>query len=153
MACPDVSGHVQEYPAELIKFRPAAYGIWWHDHRVLLSRSRFTQRWDLPGGGVEPFELLADGCRREFYEETGAWVDVGPLVSTAEGFIAFFGHPFHSLRFYFLVYGTPGPLTPAPDEISELSWWPYAEIPWDSMAASDQEALKKSVAFLPYPPA
>lgn len=35
---------------------------------------------NLPGGGVEPGELLTDTIRREVYEETGAQVEVGELL-------------------------------------------------------------------------
>ncbi len=143
--CPDFSGRVGAYDAKAVRFRPAAYGLLRHEGRILMTRSRFTGLWDFPGGGVEPFEWLSDGLAREFFEETGVQVTVGPLIYVAEGYIAMFGHPFHSLRFYYVCEPAEdiGELMHDPGEVSELVWWRLDEAPWDRMHASDQEALKK----------
>ncbi len=36
--------------------------------------------WCLPGGGLDPFESLADGVRRELLEETGVAAQVGRML-------------------------------------------------------------------------
>ncbi|MBD2868256.1 NUDIX domain-containing protein [Paenibacillus arenilitoris] len=36
--------------------------------------------YNLPGGGLEPGETIAEGVAREVWEETAAEVDVGPLA-------------------------------------------------------------------------
>lgn len=47
--------------------------------------------WCLPGGGLDPFESLEDGVRRELFEETGIKAEVGRMLfgqqlrSTREG--------------------------------------------------------------------
>ncbi|MGH7163069.1 MAG: NUDIX hydrolase [Planctomycetota bacterium] len=41
--------------------------------------------WDLPGGGVEPGETLAEALRREMREETALRVDVKEMLFVAEG--------------------------------------------------------------------
>ena len=43
--------------------------------RVLLIRRRDNQRWEPPGGVVEPGETVLDGLRREVSEETGLAVE------------------------------------------------------------------------------
>ncbi|MGW7544680.1 NUDIX hydrolase [Streptomyces sp. NPDC054770] len=48
--------------------------------RVLILRRRSPQRWELPGGLVEPGEGLHAAAERETLEETGVWVRVGGLV-------------------------------------------------------------------------
>ena len=55
------------------------YGVCVHDGKILLihkSRGPYTDRYDLPGGTVEPNESLVDALRRECKEETGVHIDV-----------------------------------------------------------------------------
>lgn len=144
--CPDFYGRTATYAAETVRFRPAAYGILRHREQILLSHSRFTGLWDFPGGGVEPFELLGEGMAREYFEETGLKVVPGDLVHVAEGYIAMFGHPFHSLRFYFqcrLVSEEPNGIKHDPGEVSELRWWDLDQMPRETMHVSDLEALER----------
>ncbi|MDA8206727.1 MAG: NUDIX domain-containing protein [Thermaerobacter sp.] len=153
--CPDFFGQVKQYPADSVRFRPAGYGILQHQGRILLSRSRFTGLWDFPGGGVEPFERMDEGMAREFREETGLAIVTQELIHVAEGYIAMFGHPFHSLRFYYrcrlkavnavnaVNAGDPGQLAPDLGELAELKWWVPSEVPRPSMHDSDREALDR----------
>jgi 8-oxo-dGTP diphosphatase len=76
--------------------RVAAYAVIVRDGRVLLSRLAPyltpTERWTLPGGGVEFGEHPRDAVIREVYEETGlraqvgeqAWIDSAVVVSRVE---------------------------------------------------------------------
>lgn len=144
--CPDFDGRMAWYDADTVKFRPAAYGILVHKGRVLLTQSRFTGLWDFPGGGVEAFEWMADGMAREFQEETGVEVLSDQLAYVAESYIAMFGRPYHSLRFYYLCHtaaeGEPE-LDYDPGEVSEITWFPLNSVPRDKMHESDREALDR----------
>lgn len=49
--CQTGQGRARGFPASQIRFRPAAYGIALDgEGRVLLARSVFHERWELPGG-------------------------------------------------------------------------------------------------------
>jgi ADP-ribose pyrophosphatase YjhB (NUDIX family) len=61
--------------------RVAAYAVILRDDRVLLSRLAPyltpTERWTLPGGGIDFGEHPRDAVVREVYEETGLHAEVG----------------------------------------------------------------------------
>lgn len=53
------------------------------DGRVVIVRRRYEPlagRWSLPGGTLELGETLEAGVAREMREETGLYVEVGPVI-------------------------------------------------------------------------
>lgn len=145
---PDLSGRMRDFSPQEIRFRPGAYGLLLKDNQVLLSLSRFTQKWDLPGGGIEPWESLEDGLMREFSEETGLSVQIRQLLGIKESFIAFLRYPFHSLRFYYLVClnpQTPSALAPQTQELLDLRWWKVKELPLEHMIPDDISMIQQAL--------
>lgn len=57
--------------ASPVTWRLGAYVLVVRNGRVLMVEPTHTARWELPGGGVNVRELLAEGAARECYEETG----------------------------------------------------------------------------------
>ncbi|MFJ6655969.1 NUDIX hydrolase [Streptomyces sp. NPDC091377] len=87
--------------------------------QVLITRRRSPERWELPGGLVDPGESLHAAAARETLEETGVTVAVRGLVGVYQ-------HPQRGiLAALFLaapVAGTPRPT----EESSEARW---ADVP------------------------
>ena len=59
---------------------PAASVVVAKDGRVLLHRRTDTDRWSIPGGGMEIGERIEDTAVREAREETGYDIEVDRLV-------------------------------------------------------------------------
>ena len=79
--------------------------------------------WSVPGGHVEPGELLTDAVRREVREETGLEVEVGELA----GILEVPGDPHYViLDFVSTVVGASEPR--ASGDAGEARWVPLAEI-------------------------
>jgi 8-oxo-dGTP diphosphatase len=139
-------GGRSERPAADFRFRPAAYGIAVRDGAVLLGRSAFSGLWDIPGGAVEPWELLPEGLAREFFEETGVECQVGPIVHFTESYFAIFAHAFHSLRFYYRVTIPPDAVVrPQREEINDLQWVDIDRAIPEDFASGDLVILRKAL--------
>ena len=143
--CLTVQGEERTFPAQEVRFRPAAYGVALQGGRVLVARSRFTGRWELPGGAVQPWESLEEGLAREYVEETGISVRVGSCVGFDQGFVAFFQHAFNSIRFFFVVEPADGALRPQAEEVLEVRWTPVEELHDDNMARNHHTFLQRAL--------
>jgi 8-oxo-dGTP diphosphatase len=86
--------------------------------------------WLPPGGGVQFGENLATALGREFGEETGLAVNVGPMRFAGE----FVAPPLHSVEFFFAAEATGGQLVTGHDpevamqQIEEVAFVPFADL-------------------------
>ncbi|MEU4806355.1 NUDIX domain-containing protein [Actinosynnema sp. NPDC023587] len=77
-------------------------------NRVLLIHARDPDQpkhhwWELPGGGVDRHETLADAARREVAEETGIHLDhLGPKLWIRESRFHYRGHNHHRIDHVYL---------------------------------------------------
>ena len=77
----DWSGHAHTLPlGRSVTWRPSANAIVLDSEKVLLVRVKQHGLWELPGGGIEIGESVADGLAREVFEETGYRVRVAALT-------------------------------------------------------------------------
>jgi ADP-ribose pyrophosphatase YjhB (NUDIX family) len=94
-------------------YRLSAYGVLFDGQgRVLLgSDEKMNFGWNLPGGGINKDETLEQGLIREFEEETGLKVKVGPVIANQDNFcIMPTGRPIHAVLHYYLVEVVGGEL-------------------------------------------
>ena len=112
--------------------RVAVYGICEEgtgkDGRVLLVRAAphltVAGQWFLPGGGLDHGEDPVDGLRREFREETGLAITVGPLLGIlSDVFTLPDGASLHTLRIVYAVDGHSGELRDEVDGSSDIARW------------------------------
>ena len=68
----DFKGQVFEKPDNSpIGWRLSAYSLVENNKHLLLVKQPYSDKYELPGGGIETDEMLFDALSREFYEETG----------------------------------------------------------------------------------
>ena len=96
------------------------------DELLLVRRGREpgAGEWSVPGGRVEPGELLVEAVVRELREETGLRGVCGPLVGWVERISE--DHHFVILDFEVTVTGDLAPT--AGSDAAEARWWPVAEV-------------------------
>lgn len=82
-----------------------------------MNRAVYRTRFTIPSGYVEPGEGIEAGLRREFEEETGVRVSVGPLLLTRHKVIS---ASESDAYFAFLVAHVGGAPEARPPEISEV---------------------------------
>ncbi len=96
------------------------------DELLLVRRGRppAVGEWSVPGGRVEPGELLMEAVVRELHEETGLRGVCGPLVGWVERISE--DHHFVILDFEATVIGDFEPT--AGTDAAEARWWPVTEV-------------------------
>jgi ADP-ribose pyrophosphatase YjhB (NUDIX family) len=97
--------------------------------RVLLIRRGQPPakgQWSLPGGRMEPGETMQQTCRREYWEETGLSIRVGPVVALVERRI----EGFHYVIVDFLAeLESTGDVKPqAAGDALDAQWIPLADM-------------------------
>ena len=96
------------------------------DELLLVKRGQppGAGEWSVPGGRVEPGEMLMEAVTRELQEETGLRGVCGQLV----GWVERIGDDRHFVILDFEATVT-GDLTPtAGSDASEACWWPVSEV-------------------------
>ncbi|MBK8024587.1 MAG: NUDIX domain-containing protein [Chloroflexi bacterium] len=89
--------------AEALIQRPSVYGLIVQENKLLVVRAEYTQRFILPGGGIEKGESIDAALIREVREETGIPVKVTEFLHFETDF--FYYDPldlaFHGFLFFY----------------------------------------------------
>jgi len=111
VTCYDFEGNPHEVEESKVKPRTSCYGIYFSHDQILLTNDIGTDKWDLPGGGMEEGESKEETLIREFEEETGLIVEEYSYFQTIkEYFYLNQGEAWDSERNYYLVKTVSGNL-------------------------------------------
>ncbi len=110
--------------------RIRAAGILINDGQILLVRHEKNQKsyWLLPGGGVEFGETIETALVREFKEEVGLNIKVGPMVLVHDSIPP--DHHRQVLNIYFVVFSDQFEIHVTPDAVlRDAAFYPLTEFP------------------------
>ena len=83
----DIYGNTYQITPDVLRWRPAAYGIIVRDSSILLTKQ--YGMFHLPGGGIELGESPEQAVIREVREETGFIAAKPKLVETQSGYFSY----------------------------------------------------------------
>jgi 8-oxo-dGTP pyrophosphatase MutT (NUDIX family) len=133
----DINGQSVEMLVEKLVWRPSVYALIFNAAGELLVQDNIkTQRYDLPGGGIEVWERTETALIREVWEETGLEVKIQDLVDVQDNFfLTPTGKHWHTLHFFYRAEVLGGTLrnTILEDEWTINPHW----IDWHQLSATD----------------
>jgi len=127
-------GNTVDVPKEKFEIRVAGYALVVHEEKILLVKSKETNRWVFPGGGTEVGETLESGMKREVFEETGVKIRIEKFLNFREVF--FYYDPldlaFQNYAMYFLcrpeALETTSEFNVSDDDAIEPTWVPIESL-------------------------
>lgn len=84
----DRTGKEWQFEESQAVYRKSNYGLVVYKNQVLLIKDARTNKWEVPGGGVDEGETDEEGLIREMKEETGLDADLSvmKLIERVEGY-------------------------------------------------------------------
>lgn len=101
-----------------------------YDNKILLCKRAIEPRsntWTFPAGFMELSESSEEGAKRETFEESGAIVEIGDLLTMIDVPHA------NQVHIYYLAKATNDHLDPGSESL-EAAYFDIADIPWDNLA-------------------
>jgi 8-oxo-dGTP pyrophosphatase MutT (NUDIX family) len=148
ITCQAFLGGTKEVAREMLQFRPAVYGFVIEQDKLLVVNTIISNRYSLPGGGVDLGERLETALVREVREESGLVVEVGHFAGFKEDF--FYYNPndiaFHSLLFYYfcrpLTFDLAAKEMIEDGEVDQPQWIPIQSLKEDDFHDHGEKILE-----------
>lgn len=140
---------------EDIRLRISVLGLFVKSNCVLMIHKingPEPDRWDLPGGGMQPGEPIVQALEREIKEETGisCFQIEGFLTVVEKFFLNWQGKFLHSLNIIYkcTVQGDPAVCATDPEVGSQgIQWLPIANLTAESCSTRSWKALQAAGAI------
>ena len=139
--CRTLYNQTKLVPTKSLIQRPSVYGLVLNGDQLLLAKAQSTQKYVLPGGGIELGEQVEAALKREVWEETGITVEVGAFLHFHTDL--FYYDPMELALQGFLFYYRCTPLTttlnpppyPPEEDIEQPLWVDVASLHADDFQA------------------
>lgn len=114
--------------------------------KILLQLRKDTKTWAIHGGSIELGETIEEAMLREVKEEIGIIPTVYKFFGNFTGKDYFFTYPNGDMVYLvdhiYEVKAFNGTFKENKDEVIELKWFTYQEIPWDNLMHHNKLILK-----------
>lgn len=120
-----------------------------HENVVLIGRldRKGTLLWSMPKGHIEAGETTEQTAIREVKEETGISARVLAPLGTIDYWFVAERRRVHKTVHHFILEATGGELSDEDMEVTEVGWFPLAELD-DILAYADERTLARKVRAL-----
>lgn len=148
----DAKGKKHKVDTQEIFFRKAIYGIYLKSNKLLMVKDKLSNKWEIPGGGVENNELPIEALKREFFEETGLKIldkkiyHSKILYSCEELFFDITSRQaWKTKRDFFLISQVKGKINNQKnkEDVINIKFFSLDELPFSNVAQTIQQVLKK----------
>lgn len=151
--CHNLQGQEVEVAVDAIQYRPAVYGLFVEDGKLLVYRSPNSGTLMLPGGQVEQGERVIEALHREVLEE------VGMEISQADFFYAdddFYYHEkkkqaYQMFCYYYLCglkRDDENIIVHNGAEVADVQWVPLSTLRTEDFHSSGREPIRRMLAKL-----
>jgi len=136
-----------KYDGSPVSWRISIYGFVVENNSVLVVKHKDEKFWDIPGGGVEMGEELAETLSREGKEEAGWELTLIQPVSTHIDWFYHAGEEkfYRAIQFFWTAKGRKVG-EPTEGKIEEVKFVPFDELE-HLLNANGYEAFQKAVAL------
>jgi 8-oxo-dGTP pyrophosphatase MutT (NUDIX family) len=149
----DRNGQEWQFEESQAIYRKSNYGLVFQKDQVLLIKDVRTNKWEVPGGGVDEGETDEEGLIREMKEETGLDADLSvmKLIERVEGYYKPLNKdlPWKTDRNYYLI-GIKDPngqilLEGNGDDIAQCQWVDIDNLDSLEIDPVDYKVIKKAL--------
>lgn len=113
---------------------------------ILLQQRQDTKEWAIHGGALELGETLEEAMIREVKEEIGITPRSFDFFGNFTGKEYYFTYPNGDIVYLvdhiFVIKSFDGKLTKNEDEVIDLKWFKYQDIPWENLMPHNKLILK-----------
>ena len=148
LVCKSPDGKTREVLRSRLIFRPSVYGIIVSNGKLLVTLSRTTGKWKLPGGGISLGEPMKATLHRELFEECGIKIQIEKQAFFKEDLFCFDGQYAAWQAHLFFYFVTPLSLevtnqnNVTGDESDHPQWMEIASLKPQDFQFAGEEIMK-----------
>lgn len=141
-----------EYDGSPVNWRVSIYALIFKDNNLLILKNKTEKLCDIPGGGVELNETLAEALQREAMEEAGASIIMGEFVHLKQDYFYHSGQKafFKTIQLFYTANLRQELTEPTEKKTEWVKWVPLNKISEYALPVAVKESLTKLIKTSDY---